>query len=82
MATAATDVTHVTAAVTPVDFLGYVREHLANTPPASWARYQADAGLSLRTLYNIRDSKVDPAYGTVMKLYDSMKKAEAEAAQQ
>lgn len=79
MATAATDVTHVTAAVTPIDYLGYVREHLANTAPASWARYQADVGVSERTLYNIRDNKVDPAYGTVKKLYESMKKAEAEA---
>lgn len=85
MATTATDVTHVTPAVTAgveVDYLGFVREHLAGTPPTSWARYQVDTGLSQRTLYNIRDSKVDPAYGTVKKLYESMKKADAEAAGQ
>jgi predicted transcriptional regulator len=81
MATAATDVTHVTPAVT-VDLLDYVREHLANTPPTSWARYQAAVGVSERTLYNIRDGKVDPGYSKVKKLYESMKKAEAEASAQ
>jgi hypothetical protein len=81
MATAATDVTHVTPAVT-VDYLGYVRQHLADTPPTSWAHYQVDTGLSQRTLYTIRDGKVDPGYGKVMKLYESMKTAVAEAAQQ
>lgn len=70
-----THVTHVTPAA--VDYLGIVRQHLKDTAPASWARYQADAGLSLRTLYNIRDAKVDPAYGTVLKLYESITKAEA-----
>jgi hypothetical protein len=81
MATAATDVTHVTPAVT-VDLLEYVRGHLASTPPTSWARYQAAVGVSERTLYNIRDGKVDPGYSKVKKLYECMTKAEAEAGAQ
>lgn len=83
MATAATDVTHVTAAVTaaPVDYLEYVQQHLHNTPPASWARYQADVGVSERTLYNIRDGKVDPGYSKVRALYNVIKATEAAAGQ-
>lgn len=83
MATAATNVTNATAVTAvSVDYLGYVRDHLAHLPPASWARYQADAGVSLRTLYNIRDSRNDPAYGTVLKVYESIKKFEAQAGAQ
>lgn len=62
-----------------IDYIGYVRERLTNLAPATYTRFAADAEVSIRTLYNLRDNKVDPAYGTVLKLYELLKKDEASA---
>lgn len=69
----------MTTKTVEVDYIGYVRQRLDDMPTSAWNRVAADAEVSIRTLYNLRDNKVDPAYSTVKKLYDLLKATAAPA---
>lgn len=75
--------THTAEATADVDHIAYVRKHLADVPASGLTRIAADAHVSMRTLYNLRDPKipVNPTYHNVMSLYQLMRARESEAAQ-
>lgn len=54
-----------------VDHVAYIRQRLADVPASSLTKIAADAHVSMRTLYNLRDPNIDvnPTYNNVMTLY-------------
>lgn len=55
-----------------IDPLEYVRARLATTGQQEWTRYAAAAGVSLRTVQNIKNGH-SPQYQTVKALHDVMR---------
>lgn len=56
------------------DQLGYVRRRLADLPPTDLTKIAADAGISLRTVYTMRDDPAaNPTYRNVLKVFELLK---------
>ena len=73
--------TQTVDAAAQVDHVAYVRQRLADVPAAGLTKIAADAQVSMRTLYNLRDPKiqVNPTYHNVMSLYQLLRAAEQQA---
>lgn len=63
-----------------VDPLEHVRTLLNEIPKEERPRIAVNAGVSLSTLYNIKNGKRDVKYGNVMALLKVLKEAKAAAA--
>jgi DNA-binding phage protein len=57
------------------DQLEFVRKKLSKIPPSGWTKVAAASELTIRTLYNVLDTKRNPNYSTVKKLYAVLKTA-------
>lgn len=62
--------------------LEYVQTQLKAMPGGQLPRLAVDVGVTLRTVYNIKNGKRDAKYSTVMALHKKLKEAEAAAGAQ